>query len=574
VTSPGASPSPRRTLAYAPDYAPGCAHESEREVLESELIEADEVGAHEGLLSALTLTLDGSATLTLDGGDARETASEVYNSGILDDRSGEVIHGRYRLLRMLGKGGMGTVYLARHTGLPKTFAIKLLHPRYASRADIASRFLQEAQAVSRIDHPNVVGVTDFGTLADGGAFLVMDHLRGESLAALCKREAPLPWPRARHIAVQMCRALAAAHAVGVLHRDIKPENLLRTTAGDDDPDYIKVLDFGLAKLQSGGGLRLTRAGMILGTPEYMSPEQACGWPTDPRTDMYASGAVLYELLCGRPPFRAKNFVEMRHQHVMVRPEPPSAHAPGQGISAQMDAVCLRALAKRPEHRFESMTAMLAAIEAVGTGAGPVPLLEDELVEDEADPDATPTVELEPQPIGPRSRAPATKLPRGAWLIAGLVFGVAMGIGATLLLTQSEPAPTQPRSHALSPRAASPSPNPARVALRITTNTPVRILDASDHSLFARGEPVDRIEVPHASTPLRLILRADGYLDAELSVTPDRDQTLTATLEPAPEPAPEPTPTPASPPPEPKPELTPEPERPPVNSELIDPWKRN
>ena len=601
---------PRRTLAYAPEY--------EQEVLESEVILADD--APETLLSALTMTNDGGTTMSLDG-DA-PAAVDVYNSGTPHDRSGEVIHDRYQLLRMLGKGGMGTVYLARHTGLPKTFAVKLLNPRYGSRPDVASRFLQEAQAVSLIEHPNVVGVTDFGTMPDGGAFLVMEHLRGESLAALCKREAPLAWPRARHILAQICRALAAAHAVGVIHRDIKPENVLRTTSGTD-PDFVKVLDFGLAKLQSGGGLRLTRTGMVLGTPEYMSPEQACGLPTDQRTDIYATGALLYELLCGRPPFRAKNFVGMRHHHMMVRPQPPSEHAPGIGITPEMDAICLRALAKLPDHRFESMTAMLAAIEAVGTGVGPVPLLEGD------DPDGIPTVELRagrlPGPRQPRSGArPITPAPEPrrslGWplgIAAVLIVGVGVGIGVTWMamggkdepaveLAADAAAPAQAPDPDVAPTAPVAATPASHVELRFATNTPVRILDARDSSLFARGEVIDRIELPRAEAPVRLILRAPGYQDLELEVTPDQDRALEVTLEPAPdvpvpgpvpipgrprktggsgksqptptpggpdktpEPVAEPSPEPKDPPPEPPPS-EPEPELPPIDPELVDPW---
>ncbi|HVH98083.1 MAG TPA: serine/threonine-protein kinase, partial [Enhygromyxa sp.] len=353
---------------------------SEREVLESETVSSEQ--SPDDVLSALTRSIDAD-TATLSNAE-QPIPIEVYNSGSPIDRSGALIHGRYRLLRMLGQGGMGTVYLAQHTSLARTFAVKLLNPRYAARADIAERFLQEAKAVSRIEHDNVVGVTDFGTTEDGAAFLVMEHLRGESLAALAKREAPLPWPRVRHIMTQLCRALQAAHDVGVVHRDVKLENILRTERGGD-PDFIKVLDFGLAKLQTGGGLRLTRTGVVLGTPDYMSPEQARGAATDHRTDVYAAGVVMYVLLCGRPPFRAKNFVGMRDQHLLAVPERPSVHAPAAGISDEMESVALRALAKDPRNRFESMAAMNAAIAAVGTGVGPVPLLEGGETREDEDP---------------------------------------------------------------------------------------------------------------------------------------------------------------------------------------------
>lgn len=301
------------------------------------------------------------------------SAQSVDDTGSPGDRSGQLIHDRYRLLRMLGRGDMGTVYLAQQVDSPHKFLVKLLDPRYAARTDVAAGFLQEAEAVSRIEHDNILDITDFGTTDDGVAFLVTEQLRGESLAATCKREAPLSWARARHIMTQLCRALQAAHEAGVVHRNLGLDTILRSER-NGDPDFIEVLDFGLAKLKS-GGVRLTRTGAVLGSPNSMAPEQARSAPTDARTDVYAAGVVLYALLCGHLPFFAKSFVGMRNQHLFARPEPPSTRAPAAGITHEMDAVVLRALAKEPRNRFESIAHMQAAIEAVGTGAGPVELLE-------------------------------------------------------------------------------------------------------------------------------------------------------------------------------------------------------
>ncbi len=593
--------------------------EGEQAVLESEAISSDD--NPDALLSALSHTVEAvTATLTNPGQAAQ---LQVVNSGNPADRSGEVIHERYRLLRMLGKGGMGTVYIAQHVALAKTFAVKLLNPRYASRADIAERFLQEAKAVSMIDHENVVGVTDFGT-ADGSAFLVMEHLRGESLAALYKREAPLPWARVRHIMVQLCRALTAAHEVGVVHRDIKPDNILRTQK-HDDLDFIKVLDFGLAKLQTGGGLRLTRTGMVLGTPEYMSPEQARGAPTDHRTDIYAAGIVMYVLLCGRPPFKAKNFAGMRNQHLLVAPEPPSVYTTEAGITDEMDAVVLRALAKEPSNRFESMAAMQAAIEAVGTGVGPVQLFERG---DTHGDEVPPTLELvernsmlshsgrvttrfagrprvrPPSPAAVEA-APSSDSSRARPLLGVTLVAVVAGVAAALAFggvtgRKHEPAraPAEPEPPELEPvpSVAAPTEPPvvaapltalsgATAVLRFETNVPVRVLEAVDESMYAHGELADHIEVPRSDVELQLILRADGYLDKLVEVTPDRDHALIVELEraPEPEPASERTPKPKQSAPEPEPlkpaEPEPEPPKPepepPVDNSfapgIVNPW---
>jgi serine/threonine protein kinase len=566
---------------------------SERDVLDSEAISSDE--SPDDVLSALTRSIDAN-TATLSGVEPAKL--EIYNTGNPADRSGEVIHDRYRLLQMLGKGGMGTVYLAQHVALARTFAVKLLNPRYAARADIAERFLQEARAVSKIEHDNVVGVTDFGTTADGAAFLVMEHLRGESLGALCKREAPLPWPRVRHIMLQLCRALQAAHDAGVVHRDIKLDNVLRTERGGDR-DFIKVLDFGLAKLQTGGGLRLTRTGMVLGTPDYMSPEQARGAPTDHRTDIYAAGVVMYLLLCGHAPFRANNFMGMRNQHLLVVPERPSVRAPEAGITDEMDAVVLRALAKDPRNRFESMQQMAAAILDVGTGVGPVALLEaGDTYEDDDPPsvelvggvsglvergsklghsgrvtsrarvghDRAPASTVESTKAPVKRRAPLVLVTASVAVVAGLATAFAIGLDHE----HEQPPTPAPARLATEPELIVSAPAPIEpvaktVVLQFRTNVPVRVLEARDQAMFARGALVDRIEVPRSDTSLQLILRADGYRDHELSVTPDRDQSLDIELEPAPVAEPKPskrkvvssTPTPIDAPdpieaPEPKP----------------------
>jgi serine/threonine protein kinase len=597
---------------------------TEREVLESEVLDSQSSG--EDLLSALTLSLvPGTEVLGREHAGVNavtpiKTESTVENSGAPDDRSGDVIHGRYQLVRQLGKGGMGTVYIARHTTLPKTFAVKLLNARYAKRPDIAERFFQEARAVSLISHDNVVGVIDFGREDDGSAFLVMEHLRGESLAALCKREAPLPWPRVQHIMTQLCRALQAAHAVGVVHRDVKPDNVLRVTA-HDDPDFIKVLDFGLAKMQVSGGARLTATGMVLGTPDYMSPEQARGVASDHRADIYAAGVLMYELLCRRVPFSGTNFAQIRQKHLLEPPEPPSKWQ--AWITEEIDAIVLRALAKDPAHRFASMTEMGAAIESVGTGQAAVSLLERPTLPLMPAPVFTPGQLAERSVIGDGKRAqqqsssppptimlatddvdrtseaepasdPGAARRLGALAVALLGMAVLL-VGVTALFATGVLGGADRSTTELAP-ASAPEPTPAaapapeRAVLQFETNVPVVVADLEGHTPFG-DQPTRTVSLPRSDAPMHLVLRADGYRDLHVVVTPNQDQIFAAQLEPlptadpapadpAPAVSPEPTPRERSrtkkpePQPQPEPDSKPEP-KPSEHSfspEIRDPFK--
>jgi serine/threonine protein kinase len=482
-----------------------------------------------------------------------------------DERIGELIHDRYRLIRKLGRGGMGTVYLAEHASIPKTFAVKLLNPRYASRQEFAARFLLEAQAVSRIDHPNVVGIVDFGTTPDGATFLVMEHLRGEPLEALCRREAPLAWARVRHLTVQICNALQAAHEAGIIHRDIKPDNVLRMTRGEDD-DYVKVLDFGLAKVRSGEGLRLTKTGMVLGTPRYMAPEQARGATIDHRVDIYALGVLIYELLCGRTPFQASTFLLMRNHHLLSKPEPPSHWAESAGITDEMDAIALRALAKDPDHRFASMLEMAEAIEGVGQGRGPIELLERATqplgldtpsriadrgrlssVLHRSGERMLPAMNWAHRPSAATSSVEPNSGPRRVWLVPAIVV-LGVGVGALSVATAWQP------SRERAGRVAGDEPNvvapivhvlpiePASefVALTLETNVPVRVLEARDQAILGDTHQSSTIAMPRSSETQQLLLRAEGHHDLAIELTPDRDRTLAFTLEPAPASATKPT----------------------------------
>ena len=202
---------------------------------------------------------------------------------------GRVIDNRYRVLRKIGEGGMGTVYAAEHVEIGKVVAIKILHPHYSTEQELVERFRREARAASRIGHPNIIDVMDFGTTDDGCAYFIMEHLDGIDLADVLSHERRLDPDRSCEITIQVCRALAAAHAAGVIHRDLKPENIF-LVARDGKADFVKVLDFGVAR-SAGRTNRLTNPGIAMGTPEYMAPEQAAGGIVDHRGDIYSVGAL-------------------------------------------------------------------------------------------------------------------------------------------------------------------------------------------------------------------------------------------------------------------------------------------
>src|SRR5258705_3471444 len=205
--------------------------------------------------------------------------------------------------------------------------------------------MQEAKAASKIGHENIIDITDFGETASGSVFFVMEFLEGADLAHHI-REGAMSLERTRYIMNQVCRALGAAHAKGIIHRDLKPENIFLIER-NGQPDFVKILDFGIAKMNSldEGGARLTRTGMIFGTPEYMSPEQAKGDRPDHRVDIYAAGCILYEMLTGDVPFSAESFMGVLTKHMFEAPQPPTQRAPHANISPDVEAVVLKALAE-------------------------------------------------------------------------------------------------------------------------------------------------------------------------------------------------------------------------------------
>jgi serine/threonine protein kinase len=282
---------------------------------------------------------------------------------------GTLLGGRYRIERRLGEGGMGRVYEAEHLELGRRVAVKVMRRKYADQKAMVERFRLEARSASKIGHPNVVQVFDYGTTDAGEGFIVMELLKGAPLSEVIKQQGAMELSRALQILSEVATALRAAHESGVIHRDLKPANIFLIRVNADERERVRVLDFGMAKLidiaaDDHGGL--TQAGEILGTPEYMAPEQAVGGEIDRRIDIYALGCVAYEMWTGMPPFSGPNYVTVLAKHMDekapritdVRDAPPA-----------LDQLVARALSKIPEDRPQDMGAVLAALQRVAEDEG-------------------------------------------------------------------------------------------------------------------------------------------------------------------------------------------------------------
>jgi len=330
------------------------------------------------------------------------------------------LDGRYLLTRLMGEGGMGQVYEGYHAALDRKVAVKVLLPRYAYEPKFRERFLREAKAASKVRHPNVVQILDFGDTPGGSVYFVMEFLEGRDLAAVLRQTGPLPWPRARHLLLQVLSALAAAHERKIIHRDIKPANFFIEELGGHH-DLVKVLDFGIAKLAADAGAEesslaqsLTGTGEVFGTAKYMAPEQAYGASNDVRVDVYSLGIVAYELLTGKVPFTGVSVFDIITRHVNERPRPPRELVPE--IPLEVEAWILRAIAKQPDDRFASMVAMEQALLAITAGVSEtLPVMAAQSVM-AAQPvmAAPPVMPMQPvmaaQPVMPMSPAPMMPMP--------------------------------------------------------------------------------------------------------------------------------------------------------------------
>jgi eukaryotic-like serine/threonine-protein kinase len=277
---------------------------------------------------------------------------------------GTVVAERYRLESVLGTGGMGTVYQALQEPLRRRVALKLLHPQFLDEPEVIARFRREAKAASRVQHPSIAQIFDFGFAADQSPYLAMEFVEGESLSRVLEQAGPLSVARALNILVQVAESFVAMHGAGVVHRDLKPHNIL-VTPPSKTADRIKVLDFGLAKIVGkDSSCSLTARGVVLGTPEYMSPEQVAGEKVDARTDLYSFGVVAFQLLTGRVPFQGSVLAVMC-AHIQDAPPSPSSAARRVDLPPALDRLVLRCLSKRREERFERAEHLLEALRSLG-----------------------------------------------------------------------------------------------------------------------------------------------------------------------------------------------------------------
>ncbi|NOZ85123.1 MAG: protein kinase [Deltaproteobacteria bacterium] len=300
-----------------------------------------------------------------------------------DPYIGRKIKDNFLVLELIGQGGMGKVYRAEQISLGKKVCLKILHQNMVGDPDLAKRFHREARAASRLNHPNSINIIDFGTAEDGCLFMAMEYVEGIELGELIENEFPLPAKRIVNILSQVCSALAEAHEHKVVHRDLKPENILIEKRRDGE-DFVKVLDFGIAKVLDPqedeiAAANLTKAGVVCGTPEYMSPEQAKGEPLDSRSDIYSLGVILYQMLTKDIPFHAPTSMGIVTKHLLEPPVPPSRIRPE--VPGPLETVCMRALKKDRNRRQSSALEFKAeleqALEAIKIGSPvaskPVPL---------------------------------------------------------------------------------------------------------------------------------------------------------------------------------------------------------
>jgi serine/threonine protein kinase len=397
----------------------------------------------------------------------------------VDPMVGQVLEDRYEIVGLVGEGAMGRVYVAQHTRLAaRRFAVKMLFGDLSAQDNMRARFAREAETASRMEHPNVVSVVDFGETAGGLLFLVMEYLEGHGLDQLVRMQGALPQDRVVRLGRDIARGLAHAHARGLVHRDLKPENVV--VVRDRELEVPKIVDFGVAIMTANPDGRVTRAGMVVGTPAFMSPEQATACDVDARSDLYALGMVLYYLAAGRPAFLG-SAGEILQQVVQSAPPPIHAVTPGADVGPGLEAVISRLLQKHPIDRFQSAEEVIEALHGLQVDAGPTQRIPMNPAERSTlvTPAATESVRAAP----PRAPSVATPpAPRrtplwGAAAVALLILALTLGgllwsrrppsapaFKAEALVELPEPTPPPPPREAperpATPEARPPEPAPA------------------------------------------------------------------------------------------------------------------
>jgi serine/threonine-protein kinase len=469
---------------------------------------------------------------------------------------------------------MGAVYLAEHPTIGRRVAIKVLQPQLSADPQLLLRFLNEARAANAIRHPNIIEILDSGTTPDGVTYLVMELLEGESLRGRLQRLKYLRPREALAIIEQVASALGAAHAKGIIHRDLKPDNLF-VIQDETEPgrERVKVLDFGIAKLQptfTGPSVKThpsvrTHTGMLMGTPVYMSPEQCLGTKeVDHRSDIYSLGAILFEMICGRPPFFSEGFGELVHMHLNEAPPSPRSIVPS--LSNVIEEIILRALAKKPDDRFASMADFQLAARMAGVAMVNTPYSVDGTAPTSvSEPAITPGNAFGSQP-GAKHPSPPTTFSsttgeaspregyrsgisgkRGGWRLGLGVAVAALGVGAWLVVKQQNGAsgdgesPSAVAATGASSASPPPPPGPPARTVSISFDTKprgARIIRALD-GVTVGITPWKLETVAQEGGKLDVRIELEGYLPASRSFAIDRDYTESMTLEPEPVAAPAP-----------------------------------
>jgi len=414
--------------------------------------------------------------------------------------------GNYRVTAKLGEGGMGQVFLAEHPVIGSKVAIKAVHSQYARNAEVVSRFVTEARAVNQVGHEHIVSITDFGTTPASDFYFVMEYLQGSMLAEQIGDA--FPPARALNIAAQIADALQASHDQGVIHRDLKPANVLLITR-DGTPDFVKVFDFGLAKLIGNNGAPAahhTGAGIVMGTPFYMSPEQCVGdAEVDHRCDIYALGVILFEMLTGRVPFTGEGYGEVLYKHVNATP--PSLRELVPRLPAALEALVARAMAKDPNQRFQSMAELRAALLEIASAfsTGPEPTSRSRLLTPRSEALAS-VGELVP-PAGVKPRKPHRGLVLVA--VAGLALVAVANVGFRRVST---------RLVAGTPAVAAPARAPATVRVNFSSDPDGATVARADGAVL--GLTPLATDLPYSETAAEVVIKKPGYAQRTIAFVPN------------------------------------------------------
>jgi serine/threonine-protein kinase len=466
-----------------------------------------------------------------------------------DPLLGQVLDGRYQVEKVLGEGGMGIVYKARHVTLGKALAIKVLRAEVSKDQEIVQRFRQEAQSATAIGNHHIIDISDFGALPDGSTYFVMEFLDGIPLTSAIEAGKPLRATRTIHIAKQLCRALGAAHDIGIVHRDLKPDNIYLISRGGD-ADFVKVLDFGIAKV-GGAKSKLTQAGQVFGTPHYMSPEQCSGTTVDKRTDVYALGVIMYEMASSRVPFDADNLMGILTKHLYEEPVRPHELPPPVDVPSGLEAVIMKSLAKKADARYQSMQEVLADLERVEQGLTPGAVVEGVRRATQGSGPKTDPMErasaltVDVGDVSIPKKSSGLLIAAAVLLLGGagsyLVFGggetEASQDGASGAGLSPEPSSVPPPVAAVGDEEPAPEvkepavPVPPPVVVTLST-TPEQVEVYSEGALIGHtGTPSFTVPRPRRGEPsVSLVLKSDGYEDLPVRITSFTQERLAVALE--------------------------------------------